>query len=91
MAKAYRPDNAGLSRVARSSQMQAVCLDIAKQIASSANESGRSTYEAAAEKVRTGWKNEARAGAVVREKTHHVKDSLDRRLIEVTNLMARRK
>jgi hypothetical protein len=83
----YRPRIAGLRQIGQSPAMGAYALKLAQEIAAKANDAGESRYVAAPESVRSGWANEARAGAVVREVEHSYKDSRDRVLVTVAERM----
>lgn len=83
----YRPVAAGLRQVGQSPGMGAFALGLAQEAAARANESGESKYVAAPRAVRSGWANEARAGAVVQEYEHSYKDSRDRVLVQVLERM----
>lgn len=87
MAKGYTPLDSGLQALGKSEGMSRGMLDVAKTIARKADQRGEGTYEAAPQTVRAGWKNEPRAGAVVREKEHDWRDSRDRVLLRVTASM----
>ncbi|WP_207595798.1 hypothetical protein [Arthrobacter sp. D5-1] len=58
-------------------------LDAAKRLAGNAEAVGRGTYEAAPATVTAGWKNERRAGAVVREVDPDYRDARDSILLRV--------
>ena len=87
----YSPRNAGVREIAQSAQMGAATLAAAQRLAGNANAVGDSTYEAASATVTAGWANERRAGAVVRESTHHWRDSRDRILLRVAGAMGVRR
>lgn len=82
-----RPSNKGLEEIARSPAMKAATLKVAQKIARTATNRGKSTYEAKSRTVRAGWRNEPRAGAVVREVKKDWRDSRDKTLIRVTEAM----
>lgn len=82
-----RPVSRGLNEVANSPQMAALTLKVAQKIARAGAARGRSTYEAKPQRVRAGWRNEARAGAVAREVKKDWRDSRDKVLIRVTEAM----
>lgn len=88
MAKNYEPLESGLREVGKSDGMKRETLAVARSLASKAGQRGKSTYEAASQTVYLGWKNDARAGAVVREKNRDWRDTRDRVLLRVTASMA---
>jgi hypothetical protein len=63
----------------------------AVRIAGNANAVGESKYESEATTVISGWENEKRAGAVVRETAPHWKDWRDAVLVRVADAMKVRK
>jgi hypothetical protein len=83
----YRPRIGGLRQIGQSPAMAAYALQLAQEIAAKANAEGESKYVAAPRSVRSGWANEARAGAVVQEVEHSYKDSRDRVLVTVAERM----
>jgi hypothetical protein len=84
----YRPDDDGLRQIAQSSGMKAATLAVAQRMAGNANSVGDSSYEAESATVTAGWRNERRAGAVVRESNPHWRDSRDRILLRVRDAMS---
>jgi hypothetical protein len=87
----YEPLDIGLKKLAQSPEMAKVTLEVAQRMAGNANAVGDSTYEAANTTVTAGWKNEKRAGAVVREVEHDWEDSRDAILLRVRDAMKVRK
>ncbi|GAA3405052.1 hypothetical protein [Pseudarthrobacter polychromogenes] len=83
----YKPLNGALSTIGKSPKMGALALAIGERLAGNANAVGDSTYEAHAAKVTSGWANEKRAGAVVREVKPHWRDWQDAVLVRVTAAM----
>jgi hypothetical protein len=83
----YKRHEAGIREIAQSSATGAAALAAAQRMAGNANAVGDSTYAAANTTVTAGWANERRAGAVVREVTHHWRDSRDRVLLRVRDAM----
>lgn len=83
----YKPLNGALSVIGKSPKMGALALAIGERLAGNANAVGDSTYEAHAAKVTSGWANEKRAGAVVREVKPHWRDWQDAVLVRVTAAM----
>ena len=84
----YKPEPAGIRDIAQSAAMGAACLAAAERIAGAANAVGDSTYEAESQTVTAGWRNERRAGAVVRESEAHWRDWRDGVLLRVTAAMS---
>lgn len=87
----YEPIDFGLKKLAQSPEMGKAVLDVAQRLAGNAEAVGDSTYEAAATTVTAGWRNDRRAGAVVREVEHDWEDSRDRILLRVRDAMKVRK
>jgi len=87
----YEPIDVGLKQIAQSEGMAKATLEIAQRLAGNANAVGDSTYEAANATVTAGWKNERRAGAVVREVEPDWEDWRDRILLRVADAMKVRK
>ena len=85
--KAYKPLNGALKVIGQSPKMGALTLQIGQRLAGNANAVGESTYEAAPAKVPSGWANERRAGAVVREVKQDWEDWRDAILVRVTEAM----
>jgi hypothetical protein len=85
--KAYKPVDGALRAIGQSPKMGALTLQIAERLAGNANAVGESTYEAAPAKVTSGWQNEKRAGAVVREVKQDWEDWRDAILVRVTAAM----
>ena len=83
----YKPLNGALRTIGQSPKMGALALAIGERLAGNANAVGDSTYEAHAAKVTSGWANEKRAGAVVREVVPHWRDWDDAVLVRVTAAM----
>lgn len=90
MGSSYRPNITGLRELATSSAMGAASLAAAQRLAGNAGAVGRSTYEAANTTVTAGWRNERRAGAVVRETVPDGRDARDAILLRVAESMRRR-
>ncbi|MCU1566542.1 MAG: ArV2 [Pseudarthrobacter sp.] len=83
----YKPLNGALRVIGQSPKMGALALAIGERLAGNANAVGDSTYEAHAAKVTSGWANEKRAGAVVREVVPDWRDWHDAILVRVTAAM----
>lgn len=83
----YRSVSDGYRELARSEWMQGVTLEVARKMAGNANAVGDSVYEAASQTVRSGWANESRAGAVVRETQRDWRDARDAVLLRVRDAM----
>lgn len=83
----YEPIDYGLRQLAQSPGMAAATLEVAQRLAGNAEAVGDSTYEAAGATVTAGWKNERRAGAVVREVVRDWEDSRDAILLRVAKSM----
>ena len=83
----YKPVQGALRTIGQSPKMGAFTLAIGERLAGNANAVGDSTYEAHAAKVTSGWANEKRAGAVVREVKPHWRDWQDAVLVRVTAAM----
>lgn len=88
ISRMYTADDRGLAEIAMQAPMRKVTLDVAEKIKGNANAVGESTYDAESTIVRSGWNNEPRQGAVVKETTRHWRDSRDAVLIRVTQAMA---
>ena len=87
MASNYRPNNTGLREIGSSSAMGAESLAVAKRIEGAAQAVGSGDYESAPATVTAGWRNERRAGAVVRESRKDWRDTRDSVLVRVTQAM----
>lgn len=83
----YKPVQGALRLIGQSPKMGALALQIGERISGNANAVGDSTYEAHAAKVTSGWANEKRAGAVVREVKPHWRDWQDAVLVRVVAAM----
>lgn len=88
MGRKYKSVDAGLNTIGKSPQLGRVAQSAAQDLAAAANQadpSGR--YEVAPKTVLAGWKNERRAGAVVREGTPSWRGRRERTLVRVAGLM----
>jgi hypothetical protein len=83
----YRPDYGGLREIGSSSEMGAVCLTVAERLAGNAQAVGSGDYSAERSTVTAGWRNERRAGAVVRESRQDWEDWREAILVRVTRSM----
>ena len=86
-SKSYLADDAGLKGFGTSTGVGEATLAAARRVAGNAEAVGSGAYEAAPATVTAGWANERRAGAVVREKAPHYKDSRDAILRRVVDAM----
>jgi len=82
-SQSYSADDSGLSELGSNSKVAAAALDAAKRLAGNAEAVGRGKYEAKPATVTVGWKNEQRAGAVVREVDPDYRDARDSILLRV--------
>jgi len=85
--KVYSADDSGLKDLGTSSAVGAATLAAAQRLAGNAQAVGRSEYEAKPATVAVGWKNERRAGAVVRESRKDWRDTRDAILLRVAASM----
>lgn len=83
----YKPDHGGLREIGSSAAMGAACLEVAQRLAGNAEAVGHGTYEAERSTVTAGWRNERRAGAVVRESRQDWQDWRDAILVRVLHSM----
>ena len=84
----YTPDHGGLREIGSSSAMGAACFEVAERLAGNAQAVGEGDYKAERSIVTAGWRNERRAGAVVRESQHEWQDWRDAILVRVLASMA---
>jgi hypothetical protein len=82
-SKSYSADDSGLSELGSNPKVAAAALEAGKRLAGNAEAVGRGTYEAKPAIVTVGWKNEKRAGAVVREVDPDFRDARDSILLRV--------
>lgn len=85
MSAWYRSDPAGMRAFVSSQMVGAAMVSVASQLASAANQSGRSTYTARAATVQGGRQNSDRAGAEVVESDRSWADVNARHLRNITN------
>lgn len=90
-ANRYKPVPSGFRQIARSPALARIAEKTAARIAGNANAVGDSKYESEPTTVVSGWANEKRAGAVVRETDPHWRDWRDAVLVRVTAAMKVRK
>lgn len=83
----YKPDHGGIREIGSSTAMGAACLEVAQRLAGNAEAVGHGDYEAERSTVTAGWRNEHRAGAVVRESRQDWKDWREAILVRVTRSM----
>jgi hypothetical protein len=83
----YTPDHGGLREIGSSSAMGAECLAVAQRLAGNAQAVGDGDYGAERSTVTAGWRNERRAGAVVRETRQDWEDWREAILVRVTRSM----
>jgi len=83
----YTPDHDGLREIGSSAEMGAACFEVAQRVAGNAQAVGHGEYSAERSVVTAGWRNERRAGAVVRESRQDWKDTRDAILVRVTEAM----
>lgn len=83
----YTPIEGALREIGQSTKMGTLALQIGQRISGNANAVGDSTYTAAPAKVTSGWDNEKRSGAVVREVEPHWRDWQDAVLVRVLAAM----
>jgi hypothetical protein len=86
-SRVYLSDDSGLKDLGSSSAVGAATLAAAQRLAGNAQAVGRSEYEARPATVTVGWKNERRAGAVVRESRADWRDTRDAILLRVADSM----
>lgn len=86
-SRSYRGTNDGFKELATAAATGDAALSVAKQLAGNAGAVGRGTYEAANTTVTAGWRNERRAGAVVREVLPDGRDARDAILLRVADSM----
>jgi hypothetical protein len=84
----YKPDYGGLREIGSSTAMGAECLAVAERLAGNANAVGEGEYSAERATVLGGWRNERRAGAVVRGREDDWEDWREAILVRVTRSMA---
>lgn len=91
MAKSYKSIEAGLKAVGQSPALGKVALSAARELQALSNQNDPAgNYEASQKTVTVGWKNERRAGAVVRETTPSWRGRQNRTLARVAGLMKAR-
>jgi hypothetical protein len=83
----YKPDFSGMREIGSSAEMGAACLEAAQRMAGNAQAVGSGDDVAERSTVTAGWRNERRAGAVVRETRHDWKDWRDAILVRVARSM----
>ena len=83
----YTPKHDGLREIGSSSEMGAACLSVGERLAGNAQAVGEGDYKAERSIVTAGWRNECRAGAVVRESRQDWEDWRDAVLVRVTEAM----
>lgn len=83
----YKPEHDGIREIGSSAAMGAACLEVAERLAGNAQAVGSGDYKAERSTVTAGWRNERRAGAVVRESRQDWKDWRDAILVRVTRSM----
>ena len=80
-------DRAAIRDLMAGSEVGKASMEVAQRLAGNANAVGDSKYEAAPATVTGGWRNERRAGAVVRESEPSWKDARDSILLRVAEQM----
>lgn len=80
-------DRAAIREFMTGSEVGKASMEIAQRLAGNANAVGDSKYEASPATVTVGWRNERRAGAVVRETEPSWKDARDSILLRVAEQM----
>lgn len=86
-SKSYMADDSGLKDLGTSAAVGAATLAAAQRLAGNAQAVGRGEYEAKPATVTVGWRNERRAGAVVRESRRDWRDTRDAILLRVADSM----
>lgn len=87
MAGGLKLDPTAIRALLAGSEVSKASMEIAQRLAGNANAVGESTYEAAPATVTGGWRNERRAGAVVRETDPSWNDARDSILLRVAEQM----
>lgn len=91
MAKKFKTIDAGFKALAASPKMGEISMRAANVIEASANRANpKGRYEAQKKTVLSGWSNDRRAGATVREMGPAWRGARDRTLTTVAALMGRR-
>lgn len=84
MTAQYRPDPAGFRQFMSSAEISKAMTNVADQLASQANSSGRSSYGVRPRTVQGGYRASDRAGAEVYETERHYADVRTRHLRNIT-------
>jgi hypothetical protein len=90
VSRSYLADDSGIKDLAMAAAMGQACLAAASQMAAQANATGKGDYSASLAVVTSGWANERRMGAVVRESRRDWRDTRDTVLLKVAAAMGRR-
>lgn len=85
--KHYRADDDGLRQIGQSAAMGEATLAEAQRLVGNIEAVADGKYESEASKVTAGWKNERRAGAVVKESEPHWRDERDAIMVRVIQAM----
>jgi hypothetical protein len=87
MAGELKLDRKAIAELMAGPEVGKASMEVAQRLAGNANAVGDSKYEAAPAAVTVGWRNERRAGAVVRETEPSWKDARDSILLRVAEQM----
>lgn len=85
-SKNYKAEDNGLREIGQSAAMGAASLNEAQRLVGNIESVAEGKYEAESSTVTAGWKNESRAGAIVRESEPHWRDWRDAVMVRVLDV-----